>query len=194
MTFTAQNYWNRRYRDGRSSGEGSEGANAMVKAQAVNDLVKTEKIESIVDWGVGDGTVLKMITPDVDYTGIDISEVAIQRLQREWSGARVARRRLVTLDQIGAIQVDLALSFDVIFHCIDDFDYEMHLRRVFASASRFVLIHSSNHDGGRTARHVRWRRFTPDVMRIAPNWVLEDAPDDPAAIGFYRYRNAFGVQ
>lgn len=192
MTFTAQHYWDRRYRDGRSSGEGSEGAKAIRKAQAVNDLVKSENIASIVDWGVGDGTVLKMLTPDVDYTGIDISAVAIGRLQREWS--HEPRRRLVTPDQVGAIQADLALSLDVIFHCIDDFDYEIHLRRVFASATRFVLIHSSNRDAGRTARHVRWRRFTPYVMRIAPNWQLTDAPDDPKTIGFYRYRNAFGVQ
>lgn len=157
----------------------------MRKAQMVNDLIKTESIESVVDWGVGDGTVLKMLMSGIKYTGVDISEFALSKLRREWSHDE--HKRFRSLDDIGPVKAQLALSFDVIFHCIDDFDYEMHLRRVFSSATRFVLIHSSNHDGGRTARHVRWRRFTPDVMRIAPDWSLESAPDDPNVTGFYRY-------
>ena len=186
MGFSAARYWNQRYRDGRTSGKGSEGRSAAHKAQVVNDLIRAEDVQSIADWGVGDGTVLSMLTRDIDYYGYDISEFAIARLKREWK--HEPRRHFSTLEDAGAPLVDLSLSFDVIFHCIDDFDYEMHLRRVFASSKKLVLIHSSDHNGGRTARHVKWRRFTNDVDRITPQWVLESAPALATEIGFHRYR------
>lgn len=188
MSFSAERFWDQRYRRGRSSGAGSEGQAAVRKARVINDLIRAESIESVVDWGVGDGTVLSMLTPEVQYTGVDISEFVVARLKRTWQ--HDARRSFRLLNEVGVVQADLALSLDVIFHCIDDFDYDMHLRRVFSSAQRFVLIHSTDHDGGRTAKHVRWRHFTPDVERIAPGWELKSEPDDRQVTDFYLYRRS----
>lgn len=188
MTFNIAAYWNQRYLQGRTSGEGSEGDRAIVKAKYINELIYDKGIYTIADWGAGDGHVLSMVTLETDYLGIDISRVAIDRLRREWHG--VPRRKFLTLDEARGVEidVDLAMSLDVIFHCIDQPTYEEHLRRLFGSSHRFVLIHSLDKDRGRTARHVRWRHFTPDVARIAPEWVLMEQTAGPSEIGFYLYR------
>lgn len=188
VKFSAPSYWDRRYRDGRTSGAGSEGESAVRKAATINQLIKNEGVKSVVDWGVGDGTVLSMMSTEVDYYGIDISRFTIHRLRREWQ--HEPRRRFALLNEVGAVTADLGLSLDVIFHCVDDLDYELHLRRLFASAKRLVLIHSSDYNGGRTARHVRWRKFTGDVEHIAPGWLLESKPDNPRELGFYLYRRS----
>jgi hypothetical protein len=64
----------------------------------------------------------------------------------------------------------------------------MHLLQVFSSARKLVLAHSTDHDGGRTAHHVLWRRWTPEVEARFPQWELVEQPDDPTAIDFYLFR------
>lgn len=179
-------YWERRYRNGRTSGAGSEGDAAEAKAAYVRNLLERERVDSIIDWGVGDGTVLKMTDTRIPYLGIDVSRTIIGRIKVAFTNQ--PEKRFLLASEYTGRQADLAMSLDVIFHQVDDADYEQHLGLLFGSAQRFVLIHSSNHDGGRTAEHVHWRRFTPDVMAWHPQWYLEDAPDDPEAVGFYLYR------
>jgi SAM-dependent methyltransferase len=177
MIWDSAAFWDRRYASGRTSGPGSEGDAARFKAETINRLIAEYNIGSVVDWGCGDGTVLSMITDDVDYVGVDISRVALRRLA-QWS----AHRRFVHLDDAAALTADLALSLDVIFHQVDNGNYHRHLEQIFGSARRLVLVHATDHDGGRTATHVRWRRWTPD---IPDGWQIIERPADPAAVGFY---------
>lgn len=190
--YSPERYWDERYRRNRTSGEGSEGQKAVAKAQRINDLIRVEDVESIIDWGVGDGTVLSMIDSSVPYLGVDIAPITIQRLQEHYRQTRYRKwpRMFKLADQawLDADAADLAMSLDVIFHCVEHGEYQLHLLRVFTSAQRLVLIHSSDHDGGRTARHVRWRRWTSDVAALFPQWTLVERPSDPRAIGFYLYR------
>lgn len=179
-------YWDRRYRSGRTSGAGSEGDAAEVKAVYVRDLLERERVSSIIDWGVGDGTVLKMIDTRIPYIGADVSRTIVARMKVAFRNQ--PEKQFLLANNVDGRQADLAMSLDVLFHQVDDIDYELHLHRLFGSAQRLVLIQSSNHDGGQTWEHVRWRRFTPDVMAWYPQWHLEDAPDDPERVGFYLYR------
>lgn len=177
-TFDPARYWDDRYASGGDSGIGSCGINARRKAAVVNRIAGDYKIGGIVDWGCGDGQVLTHIDLDaVDYTGVDISRTAIR-----WLAAGFPDLRFVHTDDAGGIRADLALSLDVLFHLPDDGDYRAHLAQVFTSARRLVLVHATDHDGGRTARHVRWRRWTPD---IPDGWTLVERPADPAVTGFF---------
>ncbi len=188
MSLTVSQYWNARYRAGRSSGEGSEGARAMAKAQRINDLIRVENVCSIVDWGVGDGAVLSMVTPDVDYLGTDVAPIAIARLAQSY---RKVERRAFKMADVAAADGDvgdMAMSLDVIFHCVWNDEYDEHLRRLFASARRLVLVHATDHDGGRTAAHVRWRQWTPDVAERFGDWTLAERAENPELPGFYLLR------
>lgn len=180
-------YWNSRYAEGRDSGEGSRGENALAKAEFVNHIVQEHAIGSIIDWGVGDGQVLAHISNKVPYVGIDVSSVVLGRAQARNPG------RFFVLAEPGNhatcwLQADLALSMDVIFHLVNDKDYRDYLLNLFGSARKLVLIYSTNYAGGRTARHVLRRRFTPDVASRFIDWELAEAPPDPEQSGFYLYR------
>jgi SAM-dependent methyltransferase len=188
--FDAASYWDHRYRKGRTSGAGSEGSAAAAKAAYVNALIARESIRSVVDWGCGDGTVLDLLHPGIEYVGLDVSPHVIQRHRRE----RLSRGHFLLLRR-GAHPIvlgELGLSLDVVFHLVDDRDYEEHLANLFGAASRFVLVHSADYDGGHTTRHVRWRHWTGDVRLRFPQWHLREHPEDPQIIGFYLYERNEG--
>lgn len=176
-------YWEARYAAEGSSGAGSEGVVAQRKAVYVNQLLRREQVTSVVDWGCGDGQQLDFLNLP-GYLGVDISATAVaQCLARHpgkaflaWPGDR---------PQI-EIQADLALSLDVIFHLVLNDDFEAYWARLFASATRLVLVHSTDHDA-RGARHVRHRRHS----HLAPDgWTLADSATDPTEPGFYLWRRA----
>lgn len=180
--FDPATYWDRRYREGRDSGEGSRGRVGLSKAERVNREVVARDITSLADWGCGDGQVLRHLTPHVNYIGIDVSQTIIDRLKLEFPD-----REFILADEADDIEVELSLSMDVLFHFPEDDAYYAYLHRVFSSATRLVLIYSTNYDGGLTARHVRRRHFTADVEREHPQWELVGRCKDPAVAGFYAY-------
>lgn len=185
-TYDPATYWERRYRDGRTSGAGSEGDAAVAKAAVIDQVITEHDIASVIDWGVGDGEVLRHVKAKVPYLGLDVSAVAVERLTQK-HGPR-SRSRRFALAAAGAHEVrDLALSLDVLFHLPAEADYQLYLAQVFGSAQRAVLIHANDHDGGRTARHVLWRRWTPDVAAMFPEWTCVLAAEDPTTPGFYLY-------
>lgn len=179
-------YWDRRYADGRDSGAGSRGETGRSKAAYVNHVIKAAAadVRSVIDWGCGDGQVLAHITSAIDYVGVDVSPTIIERVSREHPGRRFY------LEDAPGVMADLALSMDVLFHFPDDGAYLAYLDRLFGSARRLVLIYSTDYDGGQTARHVRWRHWTPDVADRFPDWRLVEHHPDPSSPGFYLYRTA----
>ena len=70
-------YWDRRYRGGGNSGDGSYGGLADFKAEIINAFVAENRIDTVVELGCGDGNQLGLM--DVpQYTGYDISKKAVE--------------------------------------------------------------------------------------------------------------------
>lgn len=180
--FDPASYWDQRYREGRDSGEGSRGAAGLAKATRVNEEIAVADVTSLADWGCGDGQVLRHLTPHVNYIGVDVSPTIINRLSLEFPD-----REFILADEATDIEVELALSMDVLFHFPEDDAYLAYLDKLFSSATRVVLIYSTNYDGGVTARHVRRRHFTADVEREHPQWRLISRHEHPTEAGFYTY-------
>lgn len=186
-SYTPGRYWEKRYRQGRSSGAGSEGAQAAAKAAHVNDVIARYEVTSMIDWGCGDGTVLADITTDIAYLGVDVSPTIVDKCRREHPD------RLFTLpEHADESTAELALSMDVLFHFPNDDDYQVYVARLFASATRYVLIYSTNYGPNRTAEHVLRRRFTPDIHCWFPQWELIEQPEQPHPAGFYLYQYGGG--
>jgi hypothetical protein len=60
-------YWERRYAEGGDSGHGSYGRFAEFKAEVLNRFVAEQRIESIVEFGCGDGNQLTLASyPDAE--------------------------------------------------------------------------------------------------------------------------------
>lgn len=172
IEYTPAGYWDRRYRDGRTSGAGSEGDEGAYKAMYVNEFMRDHDIVSVIDWGCGDGQVLGQLelrNPWRAYTGIDVSPTIIERMRQRYRELEFMNAEEACKGQYSA---DLALSMDVLFHLPDDGDYFTYLDHLFDSAEKYVLVYSTNYAGGRTARHVFRREFTPDIAGRFPDWEL----------------------
>lgn len=187
IEYTPAGYWERRYRDGRTSGAGSEGDEGQYKADYVSDFIHNRDITSVIDWGCGDGQVLELIRlEDAKYLGTDVSSTA-----RDLAQGRRPELSFVPPNDIvdNGVTADLALSMDVLFHLPDDADYFEYLDRLFGSSTRFVMIYSTNYAGGRTARHVFRREFTPDIAERFPDWELTtvETPLREGLASFFMY-------
>jgi len=173
IEYTPAGYWDRRYREGRTSGAGSEGEEGRYKAQYVSDFIRDHVVTSVIDHGCGDGQVLKLIDlHDARYTGVDVSPTIVSRMRRQFP----ALKFLHVDDTSSNWYHDLSLSMDVLFHLPSDDDYREYINRLFGTATKYVLIYSTNEPIGRTARHVFRREFTRDIaMMLGDAWQLVHA-------------------
>ena len=170
-------YWERRYARGRDSGSGSAGRLARYKADFLNNLVREHNIQSVIEFGCGDGRQLRLADYPA-YTGLDIAPSAVARCRQLF--AADATKRFVVYQPLafkpGDFQADLALSLEVIFHLTEDDLYETHLRHLFASARRRVVIFAADEDRTTPFPHFRPRRFSPDVPA---GWALRAREPNP---------------
>ena len=173
-------YWERRYAVGGDSGSGSGGALAAYKARFLNDFVQKNGIQTVVEFGCGDGRQLQQAHYPA-YTGLDIAPSAVQRCRELFAGD--ATKRFAVYDPFqfdpALFQAELALSLEVIFHLTEQKVYEQHLRHLFACASRRVVIFAADEERPTPFPHFRPRHFTPDAARLAPAWKLVSRVENP---------------
>lgn len=172
-------YWEGRYAGGGHSGAGSSGRLAAYKAEWLNHFVAAKGIHFVVEFGCGDGQQLQLARYPA-YTGLDVAPSAIARCQRLFSGDETKQFALYQPFQFkpDAVQADLSLSLEVIFHLTEDALYSLYMQHLFAASRRWVVVFSSDENdqtGGRFP-HFRPRRFTPDVP---PGWILCERVENP---------------
>jgi SAM-dependent methyltransferase len=171
--FDSGDYWERRYAGGRDSGAGSYGRLAEFKAEVVNDLVQAYGIDTIVEFGCGDGNQLKLYDFK-DYLGFDVSRTAVQWCRDQFQGDET--KQFKHLSEYAGQTAELAMSIDVIFHLVEDDVYNDYMERLFRAAEQAVLVYSSNFedtsDDG--VVHVRHRRFTDWISEHRPEWKLAE--------------------
>lgn len=169
--WSSSDYWDRRYRSGGNSGAGSYNRLAAFKAAYLNDFVAMHQIESVIEFGSGDGSQLKLARYPI-YTGVDISATAVDICRSAFSGDP-SKQFVQSSAFMPGMYADLTLSLDVVFHLVEDDVFEAYMKRLFASALRFVIVYSSNTDGEGPSRHVRHRRFTRWIEQNEPQWYLQ---------------------
>ncbi|MDE2335061.1 MAG: hypothetical protein KGK10_11040 [Rhodospirillales bacterium] len=161
-------YWETRYRAGGTSGAGSSGRLLRWKAAVINGFVAANGIGDLFDLGCGDGALAAHIVV-ARYRGTDVAADALARTAAARDG--IGDSRMIAWDTMENEQpAELALSFDVIFHLVEDRAYERYMRRLLAAARRFILVYASNVDRAWPAPHVRHRRFSDTIPAIDPTW------------------------
>ena len=183
-------YWQERYAAGGNSGAGSYGKFAEFKARVLNTLFAEQGVTSAIEFGSGDGNQLKLLRI-ADYAGVDISPEAVDRCRTLYAGQ--PGRRFMTTDEYAAVQpvprADCTLSLDVIYHLVEDETFDTYMERLFSSASRLVVVYSSNHNESvqTDGSHIRHRRFTDWVAVRQPGWsMLRHIPNDYPFKGDYK--------
>lgn len=175
FTSSAQ-YWDERYRRQGHSGAGSYGRLARFKASVLNRLVQECGIETVIEFGCGDGNQLSL-ADYADYTGFDVSAVAVAQCRRRFAGDD--SKRFMHTDEWRNQQADLTLSLDVIYHLVEEAVFAEYMRRLFSSSRRYVMIYASNDEKYNAllaahVKHVRHRKFTDWLLVNPPgNWRLK---------------------
>ncbi len=160
--FDSAAYWSQRYRTGGNSGAGSYGRLAAFKAEVINAFVKERGINSVIEFGCGDGAQLKRAEYPV-YLGFDVADKSIEMCRAAMAGDPTKAFR--NAQGYKHERADLTMSLDVIYHLIEDEVFHEYMRRLFYSAERYVIVYSSNRDASWPAAHVKHRKFTDWVEK-----------------------------
>ncbi len=155
---TSANYWEKRYRTGGDSGAGSYNRLASFKAEVLNEFVATNCIQTVIEFGSGDGSQLELADYP-QYVGVDISQTALELTRAKF--ASDPSKRFLRTSEVGAQhRADAAISLDVIYHLTEDDVFETYMRNLFDAAKRYVIIYSSNIESPGSSPHVRHREFS----------------------------------
>jgi len=169
----SNDYWNKRYENGRDSGDGSYRKLAEFKAEILNDFVDKHTIESVIEFGCGDGNQITL-SHYPHYTGFDISSTAIDLCKKIFTNDDT--KCFKNLDDYNNETAELSLSLDVLYHLVEDAIFEEYMQRLFKASRKFVIIYSSNTDVNPNNQppHVKHRKFTHWVEKQHPKWNLID--------------------
>jgi hypothetical protein len=188
-TFSYKEYWDNRYVNGGSSGQGSYSVSAELKGNYINNVIKKYDIKKINDFGHGDGNQLTYINGYEDYTGYDVSQFV----------RKICRDKFKTDEKIHFIdymfmftESDMNFSFDVLYHIIDENEYYEYVDKLFTN-TKFVLIYSTNENmdyiDNKVSQHILHRKFTDYVSEKHSQFKLIDVSDGMHdAVKFFLYQ------
>lgn len=172
-SFSSADYWEERYKAGKNSGSGSYNKLAEFKADFINTFLSEKSIKSVIEFGCGDGNQLSMINY-FSYLGLDVSPTSIQLCKRKFKDDHKKKFLLYNpfaFDEQAIHPSDLTLSLDVIYHLVENQLYELHMKHLFQSANRYVIIYSSDYENEQV-NHERRRSFTTWIKGNQPQWEL----------------------
>ncbi|MCV7211817.1 hypothetical protein H7J75_24685 [Mycolicibacterium canariasense] len=174
---SSQDYWERRYRLGGNSGAGSYNRLARFKADYLNEFVAANGIDSVIEFGSGDGSQLALAKYP-SYVGVDVSETVLANTRAMFAG-NPAIQFLHTSEVTENHRAELALSLDVIYHLVEDVTFDAYMRQLFDAATKFVIVYASNEDKPWSSPHVRHRQFTKWVERNRSDFGLIERIPNP---------------
>jgi SAM-dependent methyltransferase len=167
----SEKYWEERYAGGGHSGPGSIQCMGAFKAEILNAFVRTNDIQTVIEYGCGDGQQLEL-TPYPYYTGFDVSPSAVALCKERFGGDKT--RVFKSVSEYNGERAELTLSLDVIYHLVEDKVFHRYMEQLFSSSDSYVIIYSSDSDNNvmDQPRHIKHRTFSQWVKANAANWEL----------------------
>jgi hypothetical protein len=169
---TSADFWENNYKFGGISGSGSTGRLAAFKAEVINNFVAQHDIRSVIEFGCGDSSQLALMHYP-RYIGVDVSQTAVAMCRSAFSADTTKTFQLVP--PTGAVDLpdaELGISLDVVYHLLEDEIFHCYMERLFAHASRFVIIYSSNNTNEGVWPEVHHRVFTDWTAKNLSGWDL----------------------
>jgi cyclopropane fatty-acyl-phospholipid synthase-like methyltransferase len=170
-------YWDERYRTQGNSGSGSYDHLAEFKAEVLNPFVTKHNIETVLEFGCGDGNQLKLAKYP-NYIGLDVSPKAIQMchelFKNDKSKSFMLYNSLAFYDNHNIIKADLTMSLDVLYHLVEKQIFEKYLTDLFNTSKKYVIIYATDFDQKEEPiyQHENRRGFTAFVAKQFPNFKL----------------------
>ncbi len=167
-------FWTSVYREGGNSGGGSYGKLAEFKAGVINAFLQEKNVYSVIEFGCGDGNQLSLMAYS-QYLGLDVAPGAIDLCSQRFQGDFTKSFLLFDAKHFKpglALSADLTLSLDVIFHLVEFETYETHLKQLFATSNKWVIIYGHDSDTFFPEPYTYPRQFTKWIESNVPNWNL----------------------
>ena len=166
--FNSGEYWENRYKANGNSGAGSYNRLAEFKAEVINGFVKENNIESVIEFGCGDGNQLSLFNFK-NYIGFDVSETVLNLCKENFKNDNT--KIFKHTSEFKKEKADLVLSLDVIYHLIEDKVFELYMNNLFKASKEFVIIYASNRNQ-EWCEHVKHRKFTDWIEKNKKDWDL----------------------
>lgn len=192
FTKERDNYWENRYVSGLDSGRGSYGKSANHKATMINNYIINHDIKSISDFGCGDGNQIGLLKGFENYCGFDISPYIIDVCKQKF----IDNSKMTFCTKINDLpESELCLSLDVLYHIIDEKDYENYLFQLFNKSKKYVLIFSTNHQEKTISSYILHRKFTDWVDTHCKDFVLVEELENSlkSSAKFYLYKRKINL-
>jgi len=145
-------YWEDRYREKLGSGEGSRGDLLDFKAKFLNGIFADFGVESVFDFGCGDGYLANLLTCR-RYFGVDISAEAVKQCRElvkkpdfvfeqgrfeDYKSCGIEKK----LTERWGAKADAMLCIDVLYHIMDE-ELATHVLTVmFGSKPKVVVLYT----------------------------------------------------
>lgn len=166
----SEKYWIDRYVKGGNSGAGSYDRLAVFKATVINTFVKENNIQTVIEFGCGDGNQLRYFNFP-SYTGYDVSPQALELCSKLFQND--SSKHFILMKAYDRQTADLSMSLDVIYHLIEDEVYSQYMTTLFQASHRFVVIYSSDKEEKPVVTsHVRQRQFSSWIRQNQPDFAL----------------------
>lgn len=170
-------YWEERYKSHGNSGSGSYHHLAEFKAEVLNGFVSKHAINTVMEFGCGDGNQLKLANYP-NYVGLDVSVTAIQMCQRHFHNDKTKSfllyNSLAFFDNHRLLQAELTLSLDVLYHLVEKEIFEKYLVDLFSTSKKYVIIYATDFDQKEEPvyQHENRRSFSRFVAARFPEFKL----------------------
>ncbi len=160
-------YWEARYRHGENSGAGSYGRLAQFKAQVINGFIRANEIDTVLDFGCGDGNQTSLIQCS-SYFGIDISRSSINICKKKFADDTTKNFKVYYPNSENDLPVcELVLCLDCLYHIIPETEFIQTLDDVFSHAEYMVILYTILSDIGTHNDHI----YTRDTMKYIEKYI-----------------------
>ncbi len=177
--FDATRYWEGRYAEGGTSGEGSYGRLADFKALVINEFVSEHGAQRVIEFGCGDGTQLTLLNVP-KYTGFDISRIAVQRCIDRFRADATKSFFLFDgasfRDAAGIFMADVVMSLDVIYHLVAEVEFEAYMTHVCSACRKHLILYTTDYDRAESG-HQRHRAISAWMQRRRDFALLRTIPN-----------------
>ncbi|WP_273328085.1 methyltransferase domain-containing protein [Vallitalea guaymasensis] len=143
--FNYIDYWDKRYLNKGTSGLGSYGDLADFKGEIINEFIKDNNINSVIEFGCGDGNQIKKIEYP-KYIGLDVSKVSVEKCKEIFLGDSNKEFHLYKPGMIHDLDIktkpDMAVCLDVLYHIIDEQDFAKTLDDIFRTDCSHIIFYT----------------------------------------------------
>lgn len=137
-------WWENWYSGGGTAGPGSYGLLAEFKAEVVNQFIAEQGLESVIEFGCGDGNQLRYMNYR-KYLGLDISKAALDICMSKFSTDKGKSFLLYDPNYFvnnGTLEADLVVCLDVLYHITDEKDYRKTFADILSCARKYVVLYT----------------------------------------------------